>query len=128
LSRSGDDASRAKNLRKNGATEAEVEFLLERRVELNALPSDRFVAYVERKLIEAGAHKVVPSKTMLAQTYRAIVHTDLAKAGIEQAIAEAAKTRVAVPADLQQRVAAYLKANPECPWDEAVTKIVRGEE
>jgi hypothetical protein len=120
--------TRAKNLRKNGATEAEVEFLLERRVELNALPSDRFVAYVERKLIEAGAHKVVPSETMLAQTYRAIVHTDLAKAGIEQAIAETAKTRVAVPADLQQRVAAYLKANPECPWDEAVTKIVRGEE
>jgi hypothetical protein len=119
--------ARAANMRKNGATEEEIEFLLRQRVELNALPSDRFVAFVERKLAEHGVRKIVPSQTLLRQTYRAIVHGDRAKPGIEAAIAEAAKTRIDVPTDLRERVTAYLEANPHCPWDVAVAKIVQGE-
>ena len=87
-----------------------------------------FVEYVERKLIEYGAHKIVPNKTMLAHTYRAIPHNDLAKPAIEQAIAEASKTPVAVPADLRKRVDAYLEAHPHIPWDVAVAKIVRAKD
>ena len=57
----------AYRLRINGATEAEIEFLLEgpegvgRRVELNAMTSDQFIAFVERKLEEHGVAKVVPN-------------------------------------------------------------------
>ena len=70
---------------------------------------------------------MVPSKTLLQQTYRAIVHSDLAKPAVEQAIAEAAKTRVVVPPNLHDQVAAYLKDSPHVPWDVAVAKIVRGQ-
>src|SRR5262245_3364511 len=35
----------------HGATEEEVDFLLDRRVELNALASDQLVAFIERKLV-----------------------------------------------------------------------------
>lgn len=121
----GSREARIKNLRLNGAKPDEVEFLLDKRVELNAFASDDFVAYVERKLTEHGVRKIVPNKTLLAQTYRAIAHGDLAKPGIEAAIAEATKTRVAVPADLKDQVEAYIEENPECPWDVAVAKIVR---
>jgi DNA topoisomerase VI subunit A len=122
----GSREARAKNLRKNGATEEEVEFLLDRRVELNALPSDRFVAYVERKLIEHGAHKVVPSKRLLAQTYRAFARNELAKPLVAKVLAETAAASVAVPANLKERVEALLKAKPAISWDQAVTAIVRG--
>jgi hypothetical protein len=44
--------SRRDNLLMNGATEAEVEFLLKRRVELNALTSDQLVRFVEKKLAD----------------------------------------------------------------------------
>jgi len=124
----GSHEARAKNMERNGATPKEIEFLLHRRVELNAFTSDRFVAYIERKLAEHGVRKIVPSKALLQQTYRAVAHSDLAKPGIERAIAEATKTRVAVPLDLQERVNAFLEDNPECPWDVAVAKIARGEQ
>jgi len=122
-------ATRRTPRRHRGRRDGErVEFLLDRRVELNAFTSDRFVVYVERKLIEHSVRKVVPSKTLLQQTYRAIAHGHLAKPAVERAIAEATKTRVAVPPDLRERVAAFLEDNPECPWDVAVAKITRGEQ
>jgi len=124
----GSREARAKNMRKNGATEEEITFLLDQRVELNAFTSDHFVAYIERKLAEHAVRKVVPSKPLLQQTYRAIAHSDLAKPAVEQAIAEATKTRVAVPPDLQKQVADFLEENPDCPWDVAVAKIARGEQ
>jgi hypothetical protein len=67
----GSSIARQENLKANGATDDEVRFLLERRVELNALPSDELVAFIERKLTEHGVAKVVPDDDMLAETYRA---------------------------------------------------------
>jgi hypothetical protein len=52
----------------NGATVEE--YLLERRVELNALTSEQFIALVERKLTEHGVKKIIPTKAVLAETYR----------------------------------------------------------
>jgi hypothetical protein len=49
VSDNGSREARANNLRMNGATEDEIEFLLERRVELNALTSDRLVAFVDKE-------------------------------------------------------------------------------
>ena len=122
----GSEGARAANLRENGATKEEVEFLLDKRVELNAFTSDAFIEFIERKLEENGVGKVVPNKAMLTAVYRAIVQSDLAKGGIEAAIAEAAKTRVAVPADLKDQIDAYLEDHREAPWDAAVVTIVRG--
>src|SRR3954463_9935305 len=39
-------------LRRHGATEDEVDFLMHRRVELNAFASDELIAWIERKLDE----------------------------------------------------------------------------
>jgi hypothetical protein len=53
-----------RRLRINGTTEAEIEFLISgRRVELNAMTSDQFIAFVEEKLIEHGVTKVAPDET-----------------------------------------------------------------
>ena len=65
----------------------EIEFLLTgegntgQRVELNAMTSDQFVAFVERKLTEHGAAKVVPSAETLAETYAAFKRGAMAQAG-----------------------------------------------
>ena len=54
VSDDGSREARAKNLRKNGATEEEIQFLLDRRVELDAMTSEQFVEFVERKRTEHG--------------------------------------------------------------------------
>jgi hypothetical protein len=48
------------NLRGNGATPDEIEFLLERRVELNAFASDELVAFIRQKLDGCGIKKIIP--------------------------------------------------------------------
>ena len=40
-----------------------------RRVELNAMTSPQFVAFIERKLREHGIAKVIPDETLLAEMY-----------------------------------------------------------
>ena len=55
----------AANLRKNGATAEEIEFLLSERVELNALASDELVDFIEGKLDALGIGKVVPDEETL---------------------------------------------------------------
>ena len=57
-------------LRRHGATEDEIDFLLHRRVELNAFASDALVAWIERKLEEHGVAKIVPDDDTLANAYR----------------------------------------------------------
>src|SRR5262249_41995291 len=65
------------NLRQNGATNAEITFLLEgsgQRVELNAFTRDRFVTWLDGKLKTAGVAKLVPSDDILAAAYRRAVY------------------------------------------------------
>src|SRR5262249_11889859 len=64
------DVTRRELLRRNGATDAEVEFLLEERVELNAMASDDLVEMVESKLEACGLEKVVPDDDLLGKTYK----------------------------------------------------------
>jgi hypothetical protein len=57
-------------LAENGATDAEIDILLDERVELNAMASDALVAMIERKLREYGLKKVIPDDDeLLADTY-----------------------------------------------------------
>jgi hypothetical protein len=68
------------NLRTNGASDAEIAFMFRdfdrlrstRRVELNAMTSPQFVAFVERKLRENGVAKVMPDKDLLAEVYASV--------------------------------------------------------
>ena len=68
-SKSSATAIRAR-LRNCGATPEECEFLVNQRVELNAMTSEQFVAFITRKLAEHGVDKIVPSKQTLDEAYQ----------------------------------------------------------
>jgi hypothetical protein len=119
----GSRQSRAANLRKNGATEEEVTFLLDRRVELNALTSDQLVAFVERKLTEHGVKKVVPETDVLAETYCANVRAAKIEEIVDRVVKEMADDVISVPDDLVGQVTGLLRENPSWRWDEAIEAI-----
>jgi hypothetical protein len=124
------------NLRKNGATQAEIEFMFKdfdksrctRRVELNAMTSPQFITHLERKLKENGIVKVVPEDDQLANAYKFFVRNlDLEKA-IEQVIKnyESDEDDIKVPDDLAKRVRKVLSTRKELRWDSAVYKVAGG--
>jgi hypothetical protein len=121
----GKREARAKNLRRNGATEQEVEFLLDRRVELNALTSDQFVAFIETKLREHGVEKVIPSDQLLQEQYAAERRHKAVSARFEEAMKREEATKCPPLERLRERVAERLKANPILRWHEAVAAIAR---
>ena len=84
----GSAEARRANLKLNGATDAEADFLLHHRVELNALRSDELVAFVERKLEENGVRKLVPPRTLLADTYRLFKRGVAIRQLVEQELAK----------------------------------------
>jgi hypothetical protein len=117
----GRESVRRANLRENGATREEIEFLLHRRVELNAMTSRQLVTWIERKLAEHGVRKIVPDDETLARAYRANVRSNK----IAEAIAEIIKNEPAidVPTELADKVRALLEKCPSASWDDAVAKL-----
>jgi hypothetical protein len=65
------------------------------RVELNAMTSDQFVAFVERKLTEAGIAKIVPPKDQLGEAYRVFARSERIRTIVEEAIAADAGAEIA---------------------------------
>lgn len=116
-------------LKRNGATEAEIDFLMEgQRVELNALTSDDFIAFVEDKLTEAGIGKVVPPNDQLAEAYRLFTRGKQIKEIVENAIAALADADAGaiIPDDLEAQVRAYLAEHPDEPWEDALRDAAGG--
>jgi hypothetical protein len=124
---SGDWTARAQTLAAHGASMAEIRFLRHRRVELNAMPADVFVRFLERKLAEHGIGKVVPGNDVLEQHARHVLTRALTNKALEaiRAQAEEDATSIALPSKLHQKVVAALKRQPGIPWDFAVADIVR---
>jgi hypothetical protein len=130
----------AARLRINGASKPEIAYLLDgevdddgdivsgHRVELNAMTSDQFVGFVERKLAEAGARKVVPDAATTAEAYAAFRREKLARREVEQRLQRFGRRPVAVPADLEACIRAYLAEHPTETWDMAVRKVAEEEE
>jgi len=108
------------NLRSNGATEEETEFLRDRRVELNAFASDEFVSFIERKLDKNGIKKLVPGRDVLAKAYRLFFESSRVEEIVEAEIAKASHDSVAVPKNLEKQVRRMLAKHPEMRWDHAV--------
>jgi hypothetical protein len=120
----------SERLRRYGATQEEQDFLVVldrqhwsrsgRRVELNAMLPAQFVAWLERKLVEAGVEKVVPDeKTFVAAWRRArlIAHV---KESLEMLKAASEKYPPIPPDDLESRVREQLAADPALAWDEVL--------
>ena len=119
---------RIATLRAHGASNEEIAFLQSARVELNAMPSDVFVAFLERKLAEHGIRKVVPDDDTMRSHARRIIEEKLAEQALMEVRTkmqtEAAATQL--PADLGEQVRSILADRPDLPWDEAVAAIIRG--
>jgi DNA topoisomerase VI subunit A len=121
----GSEFQRKMNLRKNGATPEEIKFLLEQRVELNAMASDQLVEWLEKKLVAHGVKKIIPASERLVDMYRLAAETKLLEASLAEAMekARAEAARLTIPDDLHDRVHALLEENPENSWDYAITEI-----
>jgi hypothetical protein len=120
------EEARREQLRKNGATEAEIAILLHERVELNAMTSDALVAMIERKLKDAGLKKVIPDDDLLAETYQAFHRSQQLREKFEELEEGFTETRIKAPKNLKKRVHAILTEHADLRWDEAI-KIVLDE-
>jgi hypothetical protein len=128
--RKGSRESLIANLRENGASQAEIDFMFAdfnrmrstRRVELNAMTSPQFVAFLEHKLKEAGITKIIPESEILEKVY-----VGLDRGRRLQKVLNEIKFNdkdVTIPKDLQQRVAKHLKKVSTLRWDAALAEIV----
>jgi Protein of unknown function C-terminus (DUF2399) len=115
-------------LRAYGATEEEIAFLCgrNRRIELNAMTSDQFLAWLESRLRWHGAGKVVPDAATLEAQAREAIAAGIARerAAAVEAAAWAEAAAVVLPRDLDRRVRAILAAHPELSWEEAVERAM----
>jgi DNA topoisomerase VI subunit B len=116
--------SAADNLRASGATDAEVEFLLTRRVELNAFASDQFIAWIEAKLKQHGITKVVPDEITLDKAYRRIRQEARVQRVIDEALDNLEEDAGDVPDTLAKKISELQNADPTLTWDEALKRIV----
>jgi hypothetical protein len=115
-------------LEEHGATPEEMEFLQDKRVELNAMTSRQFIAFLEQKLEEHGAKKLVPHDAIIEKQARRLLERRFSDELLEEhrdEIEEAAN-EVKLPRDLRRRVERLLKRQPELPWDLAVARELRG--
>jgi hypothetical protein len=113
-------------LQECGTTEAEIDFLRRRRVELNALTTEALVNLVENALVEHNVAKVIPNAKDLVNAWRAAkAHSELIQE-FEDACARADRWRqAAAPTDLAAEVELLLRDDPTMPWHEAMWRIAR---
>jgi hypothetical protein len=113
-------------LAQNGASAAEIDILLNQRIELNAMASDALIAMIERKLKAYGLEKVVPDDNLLAKTFRAFHRSQQLRERFKkmewQFNQEAAAADV--PEDLEQRVRAVLAEHADLRWDDAIQVVL----
>lgn len=123
------------SLKESGASDEEAAFLRSggtpgqwkgSRIELNAMTSPQFVAFLEKKLQEAGVKKVVPSETVLTEAWNRAHRITYLEKALRDAEEHFDGNRLSIPADLKERVNERIK-NTRMSWDDAVYEIVLNE-
>lgn len=118
------------NLQKNGATLDEITFMCGgrrgRRVELNAMTSEQFVAWLERKFAELGVSKVIPDDETLADAYHHARKLARLQHLLDEAVASLPDEEVDTTG-LAERVLHLIEGN-EMAWDEALWRLAYGED
>jgi hypothetical protein len=119
----------AVRLAERGATEEELAVMTPnkdgqgQRVELNAMTAPQFIAFLERKLAQHGAGKVVPNESVLAEHAGRILEREAAA----RWLATMPLTAIpAVPDGLAEQVRTLLEADPTLAWDDAVALLLGG--
>jgi hypothetical protein len=110
-------------LAENGATAAEIEILLNERVELNAMTSDALIAMIERKLKQYGLKKVIPDDELLGEAYLAFHRSNELREKFTEMESKFEESEIEVPKNLKNQVRAILKKHSDLRWDDAL-KIV----
>ncbi len=120
------------NLKRNGATEEEIDFLIEgyrhgQRVELNAFTSDHFIDWLERKLKAHSIEKTIPDDKALEEGYRRALYVRHLNESLEQADKEARDLSgsATLPDDLRERLMLQIEQHSEMAWDEVLCKLVK---
>jgi hypothetical protein len=126
-----------RRLKECGATQEECSFLAQpeqrcqhtgwtgKRVELNALTSEQFIDFLERKLVEIGVKKLVPDAQILETVFRRLWKVAAMQEAIDQAVQEMKEVEIPEPAsDLADKVAALIEGKA-IPWETAVAAIVQ---
>jgi DNA topoisomerase VI subunit B len=120
-------------LRESGATDEECDFLVQRqttsgwvgrRVELNAMTSPQFLAFLEGKLAEAGVRKVVPGEDVLPDAYRRAWRLARAQEELNRVLRELETEQVTVPDGLADALTESTRDSVRS-WDEALWEMVK---
>jgi len=120
------------NLRRNGATDEEIEFICGdddagQRVELNAFSSSALVEFVEAKLAEHDVTKLIPANNALLEAYRGAWRRQQFNERtreISSALADEVG-RLELPPDLAVQIQDLLESEPELSWDQAIAQLVK---
>ncbi|MBC1260980.1 DUF2399 domain-containing protein [Synechococcus sp. BSF8S] len=130
------------NLRKCGATEDEIDFLVEEgdtitggwkglRVELNAMTAPQFIEFVHGQLDAHGVKKVVPDEATLAAAYQHVRRTDALKAAVEVLLeeqqADGDPALLTSPDQLGSKVLARITGTG-LSWEDAIQELARDED
>jgi hypothetical protein len=114
-------------LDENGATDTEIDILLNERVELNAMTSDAMIEMIERKLKDYGLKKVIPTNDeLLEETYRAFRRSQQLRERFEKVEEEfeAEKSEIEVPKKLREQISAVLDERSDLRWDDAIQIVL----
>ena len=124
-----DFESRVDTLRAHGATDEEIEFLKDERVELNAMTSREMVDFIEAKLTMHRVAKVVPDVGIIEAHARRLIEQRLAGEALaeirDQITRQAAATPL--PKGIEVQLRRYLARHPSLAWDDALAQIVGGQ-
>lgn len=116
-------------LRQHGASEEELAFIMGgERVELNAMPSDQFVSWIEAGLRFHGVRKVIPAPDLLEQRARQIIgieHLQERAKELERQAKQFAAT-APIPTDLVERMEREFGDDPALPWEDALGRALAG--
>jgi len=118
------------------ATQEESAFLVEgggdwgqswygHRVEINAMISEKLLAWLEGKLEEHGVTKTIPDDEALSEAYKRATLLQQLEKRIEELGREIDTDAMAIPEGLRDQVMALLKARPEWSWDDIVWELVK---
>ena len=120
------------NLRQNGATQEEIGILVQssghgqyygERVELNAMTSEQFLEWLERKLTEAGIEKLIPENETLVAAYRRAVFLQRMQEAQDKLREQILRQSIEVPESLANQVRDEINDSPDLSWDEVVWRI-----
>jgi hypothetical protein len=133
-------SSTVATLKRHGATQAEIDFLIRdrlyeigisgERVELNAMASDELITFIEGKFEEHGVSKVIPDDDVLQLHARRMLERRMVLQEMDKLLPDIRKrvAEVVLPDDLHELVEGLLDENPEFPWDAAVAEIINSED